>query len=113
MNPTEIFLVASLVSAVALWVFAEFRWARGPRVFTTLLLIALSCYFTHLISRILPRYESDLHASCIAKVNELLASGKVDEARSAVSLYAQKRNGDNGYAAASEMWIHLNAKIEK
>lgn len=109
MNANEILSVTCLIAVFSIWILAEIKWRRTPRIAITFLLVAISCYFTHQISMVLPRYESDLHAGCMDRLDDQLKSGNIEAARGALKIYNQKRKHGDGYTAASEMWIHLNA----
>ena len=105
----RILLLIPLV-LLLLWFVAELKLKVVYRLLFGCAAFVSAIILTHLIDRILPRYESDLHRGCMQRLSEELDAGRSVAARRAIDAYNERAKTDSTYGAASDMWSVLNEK---
>ena len=91
------------------WLYAECKLNRAIRIIGGLGCIILVAVSAHLVTMIIPHYESSFHRRSIKKSSELIANGDTQRVQQAFQLYnAIATNNDSAYRASMEMWQALN-----
>jgi hypothetical protein len=107
--------ILSLV-AIILWLAAEFRPSRWPRIGFGLAALVGVGIITHLASSIIPRYESDFHRVGLRELGDLAARGDFARVQQALVAYNETagRHGSTYIAAMKLSQVaHANADQSK
>jgi hypothetical protein len=110
MEYTPVIIIALFIG----WLVAEFRAGRVARISLGILSIVGAVVVTHVVARIIPGYEQQLHRASLRELGELAAKGDLQRVQQALSTYNDTA-GTNGstYTAAMKMWMAVSAKPKK
>ena len=94
--------------ALCCWVYAERRCGFAARLVSGIACIVLTGFTCHIVTNIIPRYESASHRSSLRLVSELIDKGETQRVQQAIQTYNNIAATGTSYRASMEMWHVLN-----
>src|SRR5687767_7433427 len=76
-----------VIVPLALWIYAELKLGRIPRIVAGLMLVGAAVAITNFFVTYIPRHEALLHRGSMLVMNELILTGNVQRGTDALGVY--------------------------